>query len=60
MGLVALERRQREEGQRFWYNAYCKTELAMIVADAVPALVNEAHEMREFAQLRGQKLILLE
>ena len=21
-GLVALERRQREEGQRFWYNAY--------------------------------------
>ena len=27
-GLVALERRQREEGQRFWYNAYWKTELA--------------------------------
>ena len=21
-GLVALERRKREEGQRFWYNAY--------------------------------------
>ncbi|MBN1234494.1 MAG: hypothetical protein JW999_00415 [Methanotrichaceae archaeon] len=27
-GLVALERRQKEEGQRFWYNAYWKTELA--------------------------------
>ena len=27
-GLVALERRQREEGQRFWYNAYWKTEPA--------------------------------
>ena len=27
-GFVALERRQREEGQRFWYNAYWKTELA--------------------------------
>jgi len=27
-GLVALERRQREEGQRFWYNAYWKTEMA--------------------------------
>jgi predicted transcriptional regulator len=27
-GLVALERRQREEGQRFWYNAYWKTDSA--------------------------------
>ncbi len=27
-GLVALERRQREEGQRFWYNAYRKTDPA--------------------------------
>ena len=27
-GWVALERRQREEGHRFWYNAYWKTELA--------------------------------
>ncbi len=27
-GQVALERRQREEGQRFWYNAYWKTEPA--------------------------------
>ena len=27
-GLVALERRQREEGQRFWYNAYWKTDPA--------------------------------
>ena len=27
-GYVALERRQREKGQRFWYNAYWKTELA--------------------------------
>jgi hypothetical protein len=27
-GLVAPECRQREEGQRFWYNAYWKTELA--------------------------------
>jgi predicted transcriptional regulator len=27
-GLVALERRQREEGHKFWYNAYWKTELA--------------------------------
>jgi hypothetical protein len=26
MGLVALERRQREESQRFWYNAYWKTD----------------------------------
>jgi len=26
---VALERRQREEGHKFWYNAYWKTELAM-------------------------------
>jgi hypothetical protein len=25
---VAWERRQREEGHRFWYNAYWKTELA--------------------------------
>ena len=25
-GFVALERRQREEGQRFWYNAYWKTD----------------------------------
>ena len=28
-GLVALERRQREEGQRFWYNAYWKTDPTM-------------------------------
>jgi len=27
-GFVALERRQREEGHKFWYNAYWKTELA--------------------------------
>jgi hypothetical protein len=27
MGLVALERRLREEGHKFWYNAYWKTEL---------------------------------
>ena len=27
-GLVALERRQREDGHKFWYNAYWKTELA--------------------------------
>ena len=27
-GWVALERRQREEGHKFWYNAYWKTELA--------------------------------
>jgi hypothetical protein len=27
-GWVAWERRQREEGHRFWYNAYWKTELA--------------------------------
>ena len=27
-GFVALERRQREEGQRFWYNAYWKTDPA--------------------------------
>jgi len=26
-GWVALERRQREEGHRFWYNAYWKTDL---------------------------------
>ena len=27
-GFVALERRQRDEGQRFWYNAYWKTDPA--------------------------------
>jgi predicted transcriptional regulator len=27
-GYVDQERRQRDEGQRFWYNAYWKTELA--------------------------------
>jgi predicted transcriptional regulator len=27
-GWVALERRQREDGHKFWYNAYWKTELA--------------------------------
>ena len=27
-GYVDQERRQREEGQRFWYNAYWKTEMA--------------------------------
>ncbi|NPV63845.1 MAG: hypothetical protein HPY61_14685 [Methanotrichaceae archaeon] len=27
-GWVALERRQREEGHKFWYNAYWKTEPA--------------------------------
>ena len=27
-GWVALERRQKEEGHKFWYNAYWKTELA--------------------------------
>jgi len=27
-GFVDLERRQREEGHRFWYNAYWKTEPA--------------------------------
>jgi predicted transcriptional regulator len=29
-GFVALERRQREEGQRFWYIAHWKTELARV------------------------------
>ncbi len=28
-GLVALERRQREEGQRFWYNDYWKIDPTM-------------------------------
>ena len=27
-GFVDLERRQRENGQKFWYNAYWKTEPA--------------------------------
>jgi len=27
-GFVALERRQKEEGHKFWYNAYWKTKLA--------------------------------
>ena len=27
-GYVALERRQRDDGYKFWYNAYWKTELA--------------------------------
>ena len=26
MGLVALEQKQREDGRRFWYNAYWKTD----------------------------------
>jgi hypothetical protein len=25
-GCVAIDRRQREEGHKFWYNAYWKTE----------------------------------
>ena len=33
-GFVALERRQREEGQRFWYNAYGKTDPASRWGDA--------------------------
>jgi len=28
-GLVSLERKQRDDGHKFWYNAYWKTELAM-------------------------------
>jgi hypothetical protein len=28
-GFVALERRQRDDGHKFWYNAYWKTGLAM-------------------------------
>jgi hypothetical protein len=27
-GWVACDRRQREDGHKFWYNAYWKTELA--------------------------------
>jgi hypothetical protein len=27
-GWVVCDRRQREDGHRFWYNAYWKTELA--------------------------------
>ena len=27
-GFVALERKQREEGHKFWYNAYWKTDPA--------------------------------
>ena len=27
-GFVDLEKRQREEGHKFWYNAYWKTKLA--------------------------------
>jgi predicted transcriptional regulator len=27
-GLVALERRQRDDGHKFWYNAYWKTDPA--------------------------------
>ena len=27
-GFVALERRQREDGHKFWYNAYWKTDPA--------------------------------
>jgi predicted transcriptional regulator len=27
-GCVALERRQRDDGHKFWYNAYWKTESA--------------------------------
>jgi hypothetical protein len=34
MGFVALERRQREEDQRFWYNAYRKTDPASRRRDA--------------------------
>ena len=32
-GQVALERRQRDDGHKFWYNAYWKTELANREAD---------------------------
>lgn len=28
-GWVACDRRQKEEGHRFWYNAYWKTDLAI-------------------------------
>lgn len=30
-GWVACDRRQRENGHKFWYNAYWKTELAEMV-----------------------------
>ena len=35
-GLMALERRQREEGHQFWYNAYWKTELATQSEEYMP------------------------
>ena len=35
-GLVALERRQRNDGHRFWYNAYWKTELATQSEERTP------------------------
>ena len=34
---VALERRQREEGHKFWYNAYWKTELATKSEENMPS-----------------------
>jgi hypothetical protein len=33
-GWVACERRQRDDGHKFWYNAYWKTELAMHADDS--------------------------
>jgi predicted transcriptional regulator len=36
-GWVTLERRQREEGHKFWYNAYWKTELAKQSEENMPS-----------------------
>ena len=33
-GWVAYDERQKEEGHKFWYNAYWKTELARTTASA--------------------------
>jgi hypothetical protein len=35
-GFVALESRQREEGHKFWYNAYWKTEPAKVDISGEP------------------------
>jgi predicted transcriptional regulator len=35
-GFVAQERRHRDNGQRFWYNAYWKTELATQSKECTP------------------------
>ena len=38
-GWVTCDRRQREEGHKFWYNAYWKTELARLSEENMPPIL---------------------